>query len=72
MSVFADNLKYIKTDKTGTMGITKFFDLTLEEFASIYLTELSDINEPIAENIDVDPTININWINDGKVTAVKN
>lgn len=72
MSVFADNLEFIKTDKTGTMGITKFFDLTLEEFASLYLTEFSNMTEPIAQDIDVDPTISINWVNEEKVTAVKN
>lgn len=39
MKVFASNLEIVKQDKTGTYGITKFFDLTQEEFASTYLTE---------------------------------
>lgn len=39
MSVFASNLEFVKNDKSGTMGITKFFDLTLEEFARTYLTK---------------------------------
>ena len=72
MTVFASNLEFVKTDKTGTMGITKFFDLTPQEFASTYLTEVSDGAEPVAKDIDVDPSININWVTANKVTAVKN
>lgn len=72
MSVFANNLEFVNADKTGTMGITKFFDLTREEFANIYLTEVSNDSEPIAKDIDVNASININWVTANKVTAVKN
>lgn len=73
MEVFASNLEIVKQDTTGTFGITKFFDLTREEFASTYLTEMSaDTKEPIAADVDVDTSISINWVTANKVTAVKN
>lgn len=55
------------------MGITQFFDLTRDEFAATYLTErLTDNNEPIAEDIPIDSSTNINWVTEEKVTDVKN
>lgn len=55
------------------MGITEFFDMTFEEFASTYLTEANDeTKETIAEDLPVSTSININGVESGKVTAVKN
>lgn len=54
------------------MGITKFFDLTREEFAATYLTETVDeTKEPIAQDIPIDSSIDINWVTANKVTDVK-
>ncbi|EAS07034.1 papain family cysteine protease (macronuclear) [Tetrahymena thermophila SB210] len=71
IQVFSSNLDFIKQDTTGTMGITKFFDLTDEEFQAIYLTEQDTLQEPVAEDIPIDPSTNINWVTENKVTAVK-
>ncbi|EAR84061.1 papain family cysteine protease (macronuclear) [Tetrahymena thermophila SB210] len=73
IQVFSSNLDFVKQDTTGTMGITQFFDLTRDEFAATYLTErLTDNNEPIAEDIPIDSSTNINWVTEEKVTDVKN
>lgn len=37
MEIFARNLEVVKKDTTGTLGITKFSDLSTEEFVSTYL-----------------------------------
>lgn len=73
LSVFGDNLEYIQHDQTATLGITKFFCLTREEFAAIYLTETQEHDgaEPVAENLPVSTSISINWVEKGKVTGVK-
>jgi len=74
MAVFADNLEIIKNDKFGNLGITAFADLTQEEFAATYLTlqvDESKINN-IASYAVSDVEINVNWVSQGAVTAVKN
>ncbi|KAL4478403.1 hypothetical protein ABPG74_006638 [Tetrahymena malaccensis] len=72
LEVFAQNLEIVKNDSTGTYGLTKFLDLTDEEFAGSFLNSSSDYpGDSIAEDIEVDPTININWVEAGKVSNVK-
>ncbi|KAL4429749.1 hypothetical protein ABPG74_004386 [Tetrahymena malaccensis] len=72
IQVFTQNLDFVKQDTTGTMGITRFFDLTDEEFEATYLTEKeTQGGEPVAQDIPIDPSTNINWVEQNKVTAVK-
>ncbi|KAL4453672.1 hypothetical protein ABPG74_009568 [Tetrahymena malaccensis] len=73
IEVFAENLETIKNDKTGTLGITQFADLSQEEFKSIYLTLQVESSE--VETLDYEVAaddVSINWVTAGKVTGVKN
>ncbi|KAL4474159.1 hypothetical protein ABPG72_002884 [Tetrahymena utriculariae] len=71
IQVFTSNLEFIKKYTTGTLGITEFFDLNDDEFSAIYLTENFSQNEITAEDIPIDPSTNINWVTQNKVTPVK-
>ncbi|KAL4508147.1 hypothetical protein ABPG72_021520 [Tetrahymena utriculariae] len=70
MEVFAQNLEVVKNDTTGTFGVTQFFDLTPQEFASTYLTlKVENAEEAVH---DAESNTDINWVTAGKVTGVKN
>ncbi|EAR95695.1 papain family cysteine protease (macronuclear) [Tetrahymena thermophila SB210] len=73
IEIFAENLETIKNDKTGTLGITQFADLSHEEFKSIYLTLQVESSEVKTVEYEVAADdVSINWVTAGKVTAVKN
>lgn len=53
------------------MGLTKFSDLTQQEFARKYLMNHIDYNVSAHVNNRTQVGINIDWVNAGKVTRVK-
>ncbi len=63
-------------DKTYQVGINQFSDLTEVEFKAKYLTLIPQIQAlKVEENIEVDTTkstdTEINWVEKGYVTSVK-
>ena len=60
-------------DSTSTLGINQFADLTDEEFQRLYLSKPRSSNEPATSPIKPppNPDLNINWVERGKVTKVK-
>lgn len=72
MEVFANNLQIIADDKNHNLGVTAFADLTQEEFAETYLTLQVPEQSFKAVKCTTAASSDINWVTEGKVTAVKN
>ncbi|KAF2885195.1 hypothetical protein ILUMI_20976 [Ignelater luminosus] len=83
--VFAQNLQHIKEHNekfekglvSYTMGVTEFADLTVEEFKTQYLNELTDIKS-VSPDVNIySPPVNVtlpshvDWRQQGAVTPVK-
>lgn len=70
MNVFFANLESIKNEPN--MGVTKFMDITPEEFAESYLNSAENTGEHVEAYQAVnDAEINIDWVAKGAVTPVK-
>lgn len=71
MNVFFNNLEFVKND--STMGVTKFMDLTREEFAEQYLNAVETNGEQVQafQTLNETAEVNIDWVAKGAVTPVK-
>lgn len=81
--IFRDNVDYIlahesNPNRTFTLAVNKFADLTSQEFHQLY-TGFNEVSRPFirSQNLHVFPTASlslpssVNWTADGKVTPVK-
>jgi len=83
LNVFANNLEmvnqknaeHILTGGEAVFGITKFMDLTTEEFSATYLNYIprddSTRNEPENWVTKTDPATSVDWVAQGATTPVK-